>query len=136
MRAALFHSKTAMHFRQIFRPQRLLVGAAALIVFGVAALCISIVAIQRNWVEWHFSSLLKYQIQKLESTPKIDVLLVGDSTLGYSIDVARWSKNLNRSVVSVALTGIYDYRGTPNMIQRATARHTISSVVIMQTPQL
>ena len=73
----------------------LLAGAATFLICGLAALCLSLVAIQRNWVEWHFSSLLKYQLTKLRTTPKIDVLLVGDSTLGYSIDASQWSKGLS-----------------------------------------
>jgi hypothetical protein len=64
------------------------------------------------------------------------VLLVGDSTLGYSVDATQWSKDLNRSVVSVALTGIYGFGGSLNMIRRATHDHAVSTIVIMHTPQL
>ncbi len=87
-------------------------------------------------MEWHFKPLLKYQLSKLQQTSKIDVLLVGDSTLGYSIDAKQWSKDLDRSVVSVALTGIYGFGGSLNMIKRAARDHAISTAVIMHTPQL
>jgi len=96
----------------------------------------SFVAIRYNLIRWQFGSLLAYQIKKLQNEEPIDVLLVGDSSLGNSVDARQWSRKTGKNVVSVALTGVYGLYGSLNMIQRAARHHRLSAVIIMQTVDL
>jgi len=82
------------------------------------------------------SRLYAYQLRKIESGAPIDILLVGDSSLGNSVDARQWTATLGRPVVSVALTGVHGLPGSLNMIRRAVRRHAISTVVIMHTADM
>lgn len=115
-----------------FRPYliRLAVTAAAMIVLAAA---ISLIGLRSGWFSWHFSQLLQYQIDKIAAAQGVEVLLVGDSSLGNAIDAAAWSKALGRPVLSVPLTGIYGYAGSLNMIRRALRQQPLRAVVVFQT---
>jgi len=102
-----------------------------------AAMAASFVAIRHNLIQWHFGDLLDYQRAKIEAPERIDILLVGDSSLGNGVDARQWSQELGKRVVSVPLTGVYGLGGSLNMIKRAARRHRdISAIVIMQTADL
>jgi hypothetical protein len=100
----------------------------------VAIVCtVAWVGVQRGLVEWQATQLLRYQIAKIEALPRIDVLLVGDSTLANTVDSKAWSEATGLSVVSVALTGAYGYEGSLNMLRRALRREQRPrAVLVMQ----
>jgi len=98
-------------------------------VISVAA--ISAIGIREGLLTWHFTQLLEYQINKLEHADGTEILLLGDSSLGNSIDARAWSDALNRPVLSLALTGVYGYAGALNMLRRALRRHEVRTVVLI-----
>jgi len=99
----------------------------------VANVAASTVAIQEQLLAWHFSSLFDYQTRKLEKGASIDVLLVGDSSLGNAIDAAAWRASLGSEVVNVALTGVYGYAGSLQMLKRAHKGRGVKAALIMQS---
>lgn len=99
-----------------------------------ALTALNIVGTLKGWGDtWNFSPLLTYQIEKLEKTDELDVVLVGDSSLGNAIDARQWQTALQRNVTSLALTGDFSYGGSFAMIARAIKRHTPRKVLIFHT---
>lgn len=96
----------------------------------------SLYAIRHNLFTWHFSQLFRHQTEKLASGPPIDVLLIGDSSLGNAVDARRWSKSTGTVVENVALTGVYGYAGSLQMLRRAARHRGVLSAVIIQTPDM
>ena len=94
----------------------LAVGAITWFCIVAAVMCASFVAIRYNLIHRQFGSLLDYQIEKLQGDQPIDILLVGDSSLGNSVDAKQWSHKTGKNVVSVALTGVYELYGSLNII--------------------
>ncbi len=110
----------------------LVAGLTALLV--VAVVCaVSWQGVRRGLVDWQSAQLLRYQVDKIEALPRIDLLLVGDSTLANAIDAKAWSEATGLSAVSVALTGSYGYAGSLNMVRRALRREQKPrAVLVMQ----
>lgn len=108
------------------------VGLAAVVI--VAVVCaISWQGVRRGLVDWESAQLLRYQIAKIAAEPRIDLLLVGDSTLANAVDAKAWSEATGLSVVSVPLTGAYGYEGSLNMLRRALRRdQRPEAVLVMQ----
>ncbi|MBW8724018.1 MAG: hypothetical protein JF625_02505, partial [Inquilinus limosus] len=59
----------------------LLTGAAAAVALVVAICVLSLWGMQNGLSEWRESELLRYQIEKIDDTRRVDILLVGDSSL-------------------------------------------------------
>ncbi|MCR6630796.1 MAG: hypothetical protein NVV74_12515 [Magnetospirillum sp.] len=102
----------------------------------VAAGAASLYVIRNNLSTWHVSQLFRYQTEKLAFGPPIDVLLIGDSSLGNAIDARRWSTSTGSVVENVALTGAYGYAGSLQMLRRAVRHRRVLSAVIVQTPDM
>ncbi|WP_343713538.1 hypothetical protein [Inquilinus sp.] len=111
----------------------LLTGAAAAAALVVAICALSLWGMQHGLSEWRESELLRYQIDKIDDTSQVDILLVGDSSLGNSIDARDWSRRLGLSVMSLPLVGTYGFEGTLNMLRRAVRETRPRVVVVMQT---
>lgn len=114
-------------------PKKYVVVIAALV--GSALMMnavISLIAIRYNLVTWRFASLFSYQVEKLAKGAPIDLLLVGDSSLGNAVDAYAWSSAEGLVVVNAALTGSYGYAGTLQMLRRAEAARGVKTAVIMQ----
>jgi hypothetical protein len=108
--------------------------AALIVVSGIAG--ISLIGIEQGLVTWKEAKLLRHQLDKIEAAPRVDVLLVGDSTLGNAIDAQAWSRESGKTVLSPPLTGDYGYGGTLNMLRRVLRRHRPELVVVFQTPDM
>lgn len=102
----------------------------------VTNVALALIAIRFNLLSWQFASLFKYQIAKLESGPPIDILLVGDSSLGNAIDANWWSRKDNLVVVNVALTGAYGYAGSLQMLRRAAHNRGVKKVLVVQASDM
>lgn len=63
-------------------------------------------------------------------------IMVGDSTLDYTIDLATWRALGGPPAASLALTGNFGYEGSYRMIERALAKGPLDTVVIMQTADM
>ena len=110
-----------------------LVTTLSLLAIAITA---SLVTIRYNLFTWHFSSLFEYQVGKLQNGEHIDVLLLGDSSLGNGIDARLWSATEHSTVVSAALTGVYGYAGSLQMLRRATENRGVRVALIVQTPDM
>lgn len=107
-------------------------GLTALLVVAIVCAA-SWQGVRRGLVDWQAAQLLRYQIAKIEAVPRIDLLLVGDSTLANAVDARAWSEATGLAVVSVALTGSYGYEGSLNMVRRALRREQKPrAVLVMQ----
>jgi hypothetical protein len=109
-------------------------GVAGALMIG--AVVLSVLGLRYGLFTWHFSQLLHYQIDKLERAEAVDVLLVGDSSLGNAVDARTWSRDLDRPVLSLALTGTYGYGGSLNMIRRTLRRNAPKAIVLFHTVKL
>ena len=108
-----------------------LVAAVAVCVLGVA----SIMTLKLGLAQWHFAYLFDYQLQKIRDLPGDDsgIVLLGDSSLGNGISARQWQEITGLRVTSLALTGVYGYAGTLNMLRRVVRRSTPQLVVIVHT---
>ena len=119
------------------RPGRFLVGLGITVaVLLCASIVVSAIGIRQGLLTWHFTQLVNYQTEKLEHAAGAEVLLLGDSSLGNSVDVNEWSRELDRPVVSLALTGVYGYAGALSMLRLALQRHDVETVVLVFTPDM
>lgn len=80
-----------------------------------------------------YSDLLKYQLDKIEHATQIDTIFIGDSTLGNSVDARAFDALTGRRSLNLALTGLYGYAGSFNMLRRAVEQHPVRLVVVVQT---
>lgn len=107
---------------------------AVLLVASIAG--ISLIGIDRGLVTWKEAQLLRYQLGKIAAASRVDTLLVGDSTLGNAVDARVWSRESDRQVLSVPLTGDYGYGGSLNMLRRVLRHHRPRLVVVFQSPEM
>lgn len=108
-------------------------AAAAGLLLTAAVVALNIVSARNNLAGTRDQSLLHRQLTKIEQAPRIDVALVGDSSLGNAVEAAQWSERTGRAVANLALTGRYGYVGSRNMILRVLRRHRPQMIVMVQT---
>jgi len=96
-------------------------------------MALSFAGIRAGMVGADRTELLAYQLGKLDAAGTVDVLLLGDSTLGNTVEAAGWERASGRPVLSLALTGSFGYAGTLNMLRRAVRRVEPRLVVLMHT---
>lgn len=107
------------------------VGAAVLLV--VAGVCaLNWWGVSRGLVGWDATRLQREQLRKIEGAPEVDVILLGDSTLGNAVNARAWSEATGLHVLAVPLTGRYGYEGSLNLLRRVVGRHRPEVVVVMQ----
>jgi len=91
---------------------------------------------QHGWMDFAFIKLYQYQLSKIESDARPDIVFVGDSSLGNAIDADEFQRLSGKHVQNLALTGAYGYAGTFNMIRRVTQANNPELVIIMHTPDI
>ena len=64
------------------------------------------------------SELYRHQFSKIERAGDVDVLFVGDSTLGNAISVDRWHEISGQTALNIALIASQGYEADFNMIKR------------------
>jgi len=111
----------------------LLIAALGACLAVATVMAISFAGIRAGTVGAGRTDLLRYQLGKLDAAGSAEVLLLGDSTLGNTVDAAGWERALGRPVRSLALTGSYGYGGTLNMLRRSLRRGQPQLVVLMHT---
>lgn len=110
----------------------LVASIVGVIAFAVA----SQFTIRKGYAEWHYAQLYRYQSAKLNTITNGGILLLGDSTLGNVITAKDWSNLLKVPVTSLALTGIYGYAGSLNMLRRTLRRARPETVVIVHSSDM
>lgn len=96
-------------------------------------MALSFAGVRAGMVGADRTELLSYQLGKLDDARSVDVLLLGDSTLGNTVEAAGWERASGRPVLSLALTGSFGYAGSLNMLRRALRRVEPRLVVLMHT---
>ncbi len=100
--------------------------------FATAFLFVSGIVAVNVLVDDSDSGLLRLQRSKLERSA--EVLFVGDSSLGHSLDAARASELLQLRVLNLALTGSYGLSGSRWMIEHYLAGHrNVQAIYVVQT---
>ncbi len=79
------------------------------------------------------AELVVFQKKKLEKAPPSEVILVGDSSLGNSIDAEQLSQLSGKKCLNLALNGAFGFEGSYEMAKWALDRHPVKKVVVMQT---
>ena len=79
--------------------------------------------------------LLFVQLEKIKNTKGVEIALVGDSSLGNSIDAKLVEKLTGKKTLNLALTGSFGYSGSYNMARRVydANKDTLKFIVIEQT---
>ncbi len=112
---------------------RWLAVVAAATLLAIVAICVlNWWGVSKGLVGWEATRLQREQLRKIEGAPRIDVVLLGDSTLGNAIDARAWSEATGLQVLAVPLTGRYGYEGSLNLLRRVADRHRPQIVVVMQ----
>jgi hypothetical protein len=80
------------------------------------------------------ADIYAYQSNKIDRMAKVDVIFVGDSSLGNAIDAGYFKKLSGLATANLAMTGSYGSGGSLNMIRRVLEKnHHPGVVVIMQS---
>lgn len=107
-----------------------------ILLFGLQ---LSVVLVLVGWVLVRFNPqtyqrLYRYQLEKLERAPACSTVFIGDSSLGNAIDAEEYTRLSGRPALNLALTGLYGYAGSYNMLKAAHRQHSeLRTVVLMQT---
>ena len=81
----------------------------------------------------YYGILEEYQFSKIAKQGDADTIFVGDSSLGNAINTEEFDAIAGTRSLNLALTGIYGYSGTYNMIKRALRTNPIRNIFIIQT---
>lgn len=78
--------------------------------------------------------LIKYQREKIDSIQSLDIALIGDSSLGNSIDASILTKKTDLEIQNFALNGFLGYEGNYLLLKRIHKKHPgVKKVIMMQT---
>lgn len=107
--------------------------AIAFLAIVIPANMLTSYALEKGIINWHYGKLYSYQLNKIAKIEQVDLLFVGDSSLGNAIDVSLCQKENGVLCTSLALTGVFGYAGSLGMIERMLERTRPKAVVLMQT---
>lgn len=79
---------------------------------------------------------LAYVEARMADRAAVDMVFVGDSSLGRTIDEAAFAEATGLTARSYPLTAAFGYAGTYNALRQAIAAHHPKVVVIVQTPRV
>jgi hypothetical protein len=81
-----------------------------------------------------YEILYNHQIDKIHKTKKYSTIFIGDSSLGNAIDSDYFSEKTSEKSINLALTGVYGYAGSYNILKQAFLKNpNLKNVIIMQT---
>lgn len=78
-------------------------------------------------------NLFDYQVRKIDQADRADIIFVGDSSLGNSIDADLFGELTGAKALNLALSGTYGLGASYNMILRSFEKHHPRLVVVMQS---
>ena len=105
------------------------------LVLLVASLALSVFSVRNNLLGFGYTQLIRYQMDKINRVPEVDVAIIGDSSAGNAINSKKFSEELNRSVISLPLTGSFGYSGTFFMLKKAIEKGA-NTILIMQSAKV
>lgn len=109
---------------------------------GLAAALLGALCLLSIKVKWYsdlpdYAPLLAYQLEKLDRSAGFDTVFVGDSSLGNAIDAETFDRLTGRRSVNLALTGLFGYAGSYNMLRRAIEKEPgLRTVVVIQAADM
>ncbi|MGE5506095.1 MAG: hypothetical protein ACM31L_16865 [Actinomycetota bacterium] len=113
---------------------RYLAAVALMAAAGLAAAwLLTAYGYQRGLITYHFLDLLEVQKAKIAAHPEAETVFVGDSSLGNAIDAAHWAERTGRPTLNLALTGVYGYAGSLNMVRRVLKNGHPRTIVVFHT---
>ncbi len=80
------------------------------------------------------SILLEINHQKIENNPDVEVVFLGDSSLGNTIDERVFSYETGRKTISLPLSELYGFAGDLNLLRAVLKKSTPRQVILMHTP--
>jgi len=80
-----------------------------------------------------YHELYLYQTKKLNNNSIIDTIFIGDSSLGNAINSDFFNSKSGLKSVNLALTGLYGYSGSYNMLKKAYRNYSIKNVILVHT---
>lgn len=84
----------------------------------------------------HPRAMYAYQIAKIQhigADDDIETVFVGDSSLGHSLDARLFSTLTGSPSLNLALTGLYGYAGSYNMVKEIANTHQVKNVVLVHS---
>ncbi len=83
----------------------------------------------------HPRAIYAYQMAKIQHTAADDIetVFVGDSSLGHSLDARLFSTLTGSPSLNLALTGLYGYAGSYNMVKEVASTHQVKNVVLVHS---
>jgi hypothetical protein len=106
---------------------------------GVLLVALCLLSIKVKWFSDlpDYAPLLAYQLEKLDRSAGFDTVFVGDSSLGNAIDAGTFDRLTGRRSVNLALTGLFGYAGSYNMLRRAIDREPgLRTVIVIQAADM
>jgi hypothetical protein len=94
---------------------------------------ISAVSYRYGLIDVATRAIYDFQVAKIEDAAAMDVIFVGDSSLGSVIDVPLFSRLSGSPSASLALSGTYGLGASFNMIRRAAALHDVRTAVVVHS---
>jgi hypothetical protein len=92
----------------------------------------SLLLVKSNTAVYQY--LYDYQMNKIKKKSTYLNLLIGDSSLGNAIDSDEFSRLSSQPTINSAMTGLYGYAGSYNILKTAHKHHPeFKNVIIMQT---
>jgi len=80
------------------------------------------------------NELIKYQREKTDRISSLDIALIGDSSLGNSLNSAILTQKTGLEIENFALNGFLGYEGNYFLLKRIYERHPeVRKVILMQT---
>lgn len=104
---------------------------SAILLVGLA--CISAASYRYGLIDIATSWVFEYQVTKIEGADEMNIVFVGDSSLGSAIDSALFSKLSGSPSANLALSGTHGVGASFNMIRRANDRHHVRTAIVMQS---
>ena len=92
----------------------------------------SLLLVKSNTAVYQY--LYEYQLNKIKKKSTYSNLLIGDSSLGNAIDSDEFSRLSSQTTINSAMTGLYGYAGSYNILKTTHKHHPeLKNVIIMQT---
>jgi hypothetical protein len=102
------------------------------VLLGPLIIIVALILLENN--PHVYQQLYNYQLEKLKTNKPYSTLFIGDSSLGTAIDSDKFSNLSSQLSVNCALTGLYGYAGSYNMLKTAKKYNSsLKNVILMQT---
>ncbi len=98
-------------------------------------ICLMLFAYKIYFIEkiFGFQVLYAYQKTKILKSDEIDTVFLGDSSLGNAINAEYFNTLSGLKSINLALTGMYGYSGSYNILKSVEKKRKIKNVILVNT---